>query len=434
VSQSPAIATVTGTRTLSLLTPGTVTILATLAADNNFKEATTSFVVTVEKKTSTLTLSGLDDIKIGQKYTLTTTRRGSTGGLTYTSSNTNVATITSAGLVTLLSPGSVDFSATLAEDALFLGASTTKRVQVAKGDSTLSVTAPRNGTVGGTATLTFNKTGSTGAVTAVGSAGSGITISGDQVTFSRGGTQNFTATLAADSNYTQAQQTVSVSVARANSAISLQFSTDGVVWGAAPTTSRPLNSTLFVRPVITGSTGGVTLTTTPTANLSNTTTCVNRTGVCRAEFNFTDTSLGVQTFKFVVAADQNYESAEVTGSVALASKPGSSIDIEFQTSLSPGVWRSASQLGALPRGTELQAKVVQTGSAGKITSQSNPTTNITDVYDCSLVTSSWTPRTGGACWITYKLSVGNSQQVSFQVAEDAFYLGASVVKTITILS
>jgi hypothetical protein len=427
VSQSSDIAAVTGTQTLSLVSPGTATILATLAADNNFTEATTSFGITVQKKPSTLTLSGLDSVKIGQTYTLTTTRSGSVGSVTYTSSNESVATINSEGLVTLLSPDSVQFTATLAESALFLGAVATKSLQVTKGDSTLTITAPLTAKVGETGTLTFTKTGSTGAVTAVGEAASGITVNGNQLTFSKGGTQKFTATLTGDSKYTGIQQVVAVAVAKSASAISLEFSTNGVVWSTTAPGVQAFSSTLFVRPVITGSTGAVSITTTPTANLIGTTTCVNRAGVCRAEFKFTDTSLSVQTIKFTVAADQNYEAAVVSNSIDMQPKPASSIAIEF--SVNGAAWVAADSINSLSDGSTLHARAIVTGSSGLVTLVSEPAVNIQTVYPCSAGGS-------GTCAAVYLLNRDNgkntTQKITFQVAGDTNFAGTSATKTITI--
>jgi hypothetical protein len=238
--------------------------------------------------------------------------------------------------------------------------------------------------------------------------------------------QKFTVTLAEDTKYSQATQTASVSVAKAASTVAVEFSTDGVIWGSTISTPRPFGSSLFIRPVVAGSTGSISLTAWPSINLIDTTSCVGRSGICRGEFKFTNTSTATQTFKFAVASDQNYNAAEVSGSIALEPKPTTSISIEYSVG---GPWVPASTITQLPQGSELGVRAVVAGSGGAVTLTSNPTNNLTDVYQCSKAAG---VTRSGVCSALYTLNSGTSQKITFQVAGDSSFDGATANSTVTI--
>lgn len=151
VSNNIAVATVTPA--------GIVTIVADGTVDFTFTETTNSCAAT----TSTLTVNATPVITMSTTDTClneTVTLTPNTGG-TWTSSNTSVATVTTSGVVTLLSDGSTDFTFTAANTCT----ATTPNLTI---NPLPTATASNNGPIcegealtltGGDAGLTYSWTG-----------------------------------------------------------------------------------------------------------------------------------------------------------------------------------------------------------------------------------------------------------------------------------
>jgi hypothetical protein len=179
----------------------------------------------------------------------------------------------------------------------------------------------------------------------------------------------------------------------------------------------------FLRPVVTGSTGAITLTTSPGGNLETTTQCTSKnTGVCSAKFKFIEENNSTQSFTFTVASDGNYAGASASGTISINPKPPSTIVLELNTG---GAWFTPTTALSLPRGSTLSARPKITGSGGYVLMTSNPTTNVTLVQDC-------TGGRTGTCSVQYQLDYGTSQTITAQVFADTSYKGASTSVTVSI--
>lgn len=125
-SSDTSVASVNSDGLVSLLSEGSALITATKAADANYLAASTSYVINVARSNQFVTFSqtGPIDLVAGATLTNQATAQG-TGALTYSSSDTSVATVDSNGLVTVTGGGSAVITATVAADTKYLGATAT---------------------------------------------------------------------------------------------------------------------------------------------------------------------------------------------------------------------------------------------------------------------------------------------------------------------
>ena len=317
---------------LEAIKPGTAQITFRVAGTVDRQEAVLIVAMTVQKIAGTITISNLVN------NTLTVPLSGASYPISYSvsptshvyggnapsldalvSSNTAVATrdTNNFGFVNLLSVGSTTITFSRPSNAFWEAVARSFTLTVAKGSSTLSITGPASARVGQAGTITFTKTGSTATPTFTADSSSGITISGTTINYTKAGAQTITGTLAGDVNYNGITATRTLNVAKADSTLTIQYLV-GNNWTTTKPTSVPADSSLRIRRVITGSTGLVTLTGTPSGNVASISECVgSNPGACEVLLNFTDSSLGAQTIIFNVAADLNYNTVSATATITI---------------------------------------------------------------------------------------------------------------------
>ena len=218
---------------ITLVSAGDVSFNATQAAvPNQFNSATkTSNTLSVSIGTPTLSastfaVSGTKAYGDASFAILTRPTSNSTGAITYTSSNTNVATIDASGnWITLVSAGDVSFNATQAAvpNQFNSATKTSNTLAVSIGTPTLSastfaVPTPKAYGDASFAILTRPTSNSTGAITYTSSNTNVATIdaSGNRITLVSAGDVSFNATQAAVPNQfssaTKTSNTLSVSI------------------------------------------------------------------------------------------------------------------------------------------------------------------------------------------------------------------------------
>jgi CHU_C Type IX secretion signal domain/Ig-like domain CHU_C associated/FG-GAP-like repeat/Putative Ig domain/IPT/TIG domain/Bacterial TSP3 repeat len=202
--------------TVTVVGAGTATITATQATDANYLEATTSFVLTVNKIAPTLgAMTAISKLFGDSNFTITPPSTNSSGAFTYISSNTNVATI-SGSTVTIVGAGTATISVAQSTDSNYLAANTSVALTVSKAPLVLGAMAVITKNFGNpNFTITPPQTNSTGNFTYTCNNPSVATISGNIVTIVGIGTATITATQAADSNYLSGSTTVSLVVNKA---------------------------------------------------------------------------------------------------------------------------------------------------------------------------------------------------------------------------
>jgi gliding motility-associated-like protein len=148
-STDTAVATISGT-TVTIVGAGTATITATQATDANYLVGSTSTTLTVNKATPVLSnFNAITTTIDSPSFTLTApTSSGGTGAISYTSSNTTVATI-SGTTVTMVGAGTAIITATQASDANYNSQSITALLTVGIGTTQSPIlTSPATGTSG----------------------------------------------------------------------------------------------------------------------------------------------------------------------------------------------------------------------------------------------------------------------------------------------
>jgi gliding motility-associated-like protein len=201
-SSNTAVATISGT-TVTIVGAGTATITATQATDANYNAGSVTALLTVAKATPTIgSMSAISKTVGDAAFTLSAPSSNSTGAITYTSSNTSVATV-SGSTVTIVGAGTATITATQATSNNYNAGSVTTTLTVAKAARTLSSFADINKT---TTDAPFTliapvSSAGTGAFTYSSSNTAVATVSGSTVTIVGIGTATITATQAADANY-----------------------------------------------------------------------------------------------------------------------------------------------------------------------------------------------------------------------------------------
>ena len=212
-SSNTAVATISGT-TVTIVGAGIATITATQATDANYNAGSVTTTLTVAKATPTFgTFAAINKTFGDAAFTLTAPTSNATGAITYTSSNTAVATV-SGSTVTIVGGGTANIIATQASDANYNSGSVTAVLTVAKAARTLSVFAniDKTSTDAPFALVAPTSSAGTGAITYSSSNTAVATVSGSTVTIVGVGTSTITATQAADANYLAATITAILTV------------------------------------------------------------------------------------------------------------------------------------------------------------------------------------------------------------------------------
>ena len=138
-SDKPEVFTVNAeTGLVKIVGVGTATLTAKQASTANYEAGSVSANVTVKKGTPIVTWT-LDNKTYGDAaYDITAPTSNSTGAITYTSSDATVASITSAGRVTVLKAGTTTITATQVATDLHIAATKTAVLTIDKQAPTLS--------------------------------------------------------------------------------------------------------------------------------------------------------------------------------------------------------------------------------------------------------------------------------------------------------
>lgn len=125
-SSDDNIATVDANGTVTILKSGTVTIIATAVGTSNVNEGKATYELTISKATPTLTFAN-STVSVKSTGSVSNTLFTEPKGLivTYSSSNTDVATVDGNGNVTLVGEGEATITATFAGDEKYNGATAT---------------------------------------------------------------------------------------------------------------------------------------------------------------------------------------------------------------------------------------------------------------------------------------------------------------------
>ncbi len=195
---------------------GTKTVIVTAAEDSIYTGSVSTDYV-IEKSSQDITANcAVSSLSVGGSTTVSLT--GNKGTKSFKSSDTTVATVTSAGKVTAKKVGTVRITATSAATANYNAASKTITLTVVKAAQSLTVKASASSiAVGKTATISV--TGARGTKTYKSSNTAIATVtSAGKVTAKKVGTVKITATSAATSNYKAASATVTIKVVPAATA------------------------------------------------------------------------------------------------------------------------------------------------------------------------------------------------------------------------
>ncbi len=202
-SSNTAVATVDAAGTVQIVGAGSANIIASQAGDANWTAAPDVIqILTVNKADQTITFNVLPNkLSTDADYNLVAT---STSGLpiTFTGNNNAIATVTSAGLVDILTVGTVDFTASQAGDANYNPATDVTRTQVVLNGNLITPVITFNAlspVTYGDAAFTLGATSNSPvAITYASSDPTVASISGSTVTILKNGTTTITASQAGD--------------------------------------------------------------------------------------------------------------------------------------------------------------------------------------------------------------------------------------------
>lgn len=202
-SSNTAVATVSG-KDITIVAPGTTTITASQSGNENFNSAQdVQQIFTVNKATQTITFEALPTKIYGDQSFTISASSSSDLPVTFTSSNTAVATIAD-NLVTIVSGGTSTITATQLGNSLFEEASSVDQtLTIGKADQTLTFTALSAKTIGDSAFELEATASSSLPVKFIGN-NSKISISSNRVTLLEAGLASITAQQAGTSSFNAA--------------------------------------------------------------------------------------------------------------------------------------------------------------------------------------------------------------------------------------
>ncbi len=201
-SSNAAVVSITG-NTCNPLALGTAAITALQAGNSNFNPATNVEQSITVKNGQTITFDFLSDKTFGDAPFALNGSASSGLTLTYTSSNTNVATI-SGSTVTIVGAGVSNITAAQGGNSTYAAASiTTQSLTVKKGNQTITFPAIADKTVGD-APFSSGATASSGLPVSLTSGSNKISISGNQITLVAAGRVSVLANQPGNGNYSEA--------------------------------------------------------------------------------------------------------------------------------------------------------------------------------------------------------------------------------------
>jgi len=199
-SSDEDVATITNAGVVTIVGVGTTTITFNTAATATYSAGTATATLTVNPTVSTCSVTATNKTYGDPSFTITHSTN-SDGEQSFSSSNTNVATITDAGVVTIVSAGTTTITMNVAATASHSATSCSNTLTIAKATPTCSVTAT-NKTFGDVDFTIGHSTNSTGTKTFSSSKTTVATITdAGVVTIVSAGTTTITMSVAASPNY-----------------------------------------------------------------------------------------------------------------------------------------------------------------------------------------------------------------------------------------
>ena len=357
---------------LSIVGAGKTTITATQPANDDFLAASKNFVLTVRKGTPVLSaIAELSSTfgEVGPAIGKPTSE--SRGAVTFTSSNTAVATVNATtGQVSVVGAGTTTITATQAATDDYVSATQTMTFTVKQAVPTLGKITADSKTFGdGEFSITKPTSLSSGTFTFTSSDSKVVKITEEgKVTIAGAGTATITATQAAAGNYASNSVKTEITIAKATPELS-NISLTGLVFGDADSTMEPRST----------SSGAFTF----SSNNTRVLTVNEKTGRVRI------VGAGTATITVKQASTTNYEAASssVTVQVGLATPAFQRLDpiakdfgdanflFDWGTSPSDGVitYTSSNPDAATINATTGRVTIVSTGITTLTMSQAKGT-------------------------------------------------------------
>ena len=252
-SNNTAVATINSTTgEVTIAGAGNATITASVSATANYEAASTTYSLTINKATPTVSFTNTAVSKVygDAKFTNTATAT-SDGTISYQSNNTNVATVDgSTGEITIVGVGSAAITAVVAATNNYNSASTTFTLSVGKATPIISLTNAEVTKTYGDAKFTNAATATSDGTISYQSNNTNVATVDDasgEVTIIGAGNATITASVSATANYVAASTTYSLTVNKKTSVApdeigtvktgyinaelsTIHFNTVGLVW------------------------------------------------------------------------------------------------------------------------------------------------------------------------------------------------------------
>jgi len=119
-SSVPSVATISSVGLVTIVGAGSTVLTVSQLTDANYFEGSATYTLTIEKTTSSLSMGSISEKTNGDVPFAVVVTTNSTGTISYTSSNTSVATVSNVGLVTILKAGSTVLTVSQLTDANYL--------------------------------------------------------------------------------------------------------------------------------------------------------------------------------------------------------------------------------------------------------------------------------------------------------------------------
>ena len=235
------------------VSPGTVTITLSAAGNTNYNAGSATKTITVTKINQSPSISGSDSVVYGSSITLSGSGQG---GLSWSSSNTGVATVNSSGVVTGVSPGTVTITLSAAGNTYYNPASVTKTITVTRANQTPSISGSSSVAYG--SSITLSGSGQGGLSWSSSNTGVATVNSSGVVTGVSPGTVTITLSAAGNTYYNPATATKTITVTKASQSTPTISGVEAVIYGGSITLTASGGSTGNYVWGIDSTTGGAT--------------------------------------------------------------------------------------------------------------------------------------------------------------------------------
>ena len=193
---------------------GTYKVTASVPADANYAGHTATFDFTIQKASHTINFDPILKRYGMAPFTIAVDTGASTGSLTYTSSNTGVATVSSVGEVTIVGAGTTSIGIQQAADDNYQAAPKVEKTMTVQKNNQSIIFGTLPNKVFGVSQFDLTATASSGLEVSYASSDTTVaTVSGSTVTILKAGSTIITASQAGGDNYNPApavEQTLTV--------------------------------------------------------------------------------------------------------------------------------------------------------------------------------------------------------------------------------